>query len=175
MLREITKASGIDVPETTELETALDDIIEREKAAKKEIDIEDAMKLSELNDKAKAEDMRLMGMEKISETKKRKKEKRDGEVGLRPLEFMREKMAKDQELKKEKMELRRQEQKKMQEQHVTLLQQMQLQQVNQSNQNEGCGTCLHAAGSATITNHGDSCRKALEKAVNNVLAIVKKA
>ena len=34
-LREITKASGIDVPEPTELETTLDDIIEREKAAKR--------------------------------------------------------------------------------------------------------------------------------------------
>ena len=108
------------------------------------VDIEEAIKLSELEDKAKAEDMRLMAMEKVRETKKRKsteaddvskgKGKKGRRSGAETLEFMREKMAKDQELKREEIELQRDEEKKMQEQHATLLQQMQLQQVNQSNQ-----------------------------------------
>ena len=54
--------------------------------------------------------------------------------GAETLEFMREKLAREQKRKKEEIELQRDEQKKMQEQHTTLLQQMQLQQVNQSNQ-----------------------------------------
>ena len=63
---------GIEVEELSELELALEEIIEKEKAANAQLDLEESVRKNELQDKANAEEMRLQAMEKLGESKKRK-------------------------------------------------------------------------------------------------------
>ena len=140
-IREEEKASGIEVEELSELDLALEEIIEKEKAANVQLDLEESVKKNELQDKANAEEMRLQAMERLGESKKRReaseltagdqKKKKARRSGSDTLDFMREKMEKDMTMKQEEMAQRRSEQQKMLEQQNNLLQQMQLQQVNQ--------------------------------------------
>ena len=137
-IREEEKASGIEVPELTELDVALEEIAEKEQAAQMELDLEESAKKRELQDKASAEEMRLQAMEKLGESKKRReatgvtatgqKQKKARRSGSETLEFMREKLEKDMKMKQEERAERRSEQQKMVEQQNSMLQQMQLQQ-----------------------------------------------
>ena len=143
-IREEEKASGIEVEELSELDLALEEIIEKEKAANAQLDLDESVRKNELQDKANAEEMRLQAMEKLGESKKRKeasgltagdqKKKKARRSGSDTLDFMREKMEKDMTMKQEEMAQRRSEQQKMLEQQNNVLQQMQLQQVNQRQQ-----------------------------------------
>ena len=142
-IREEEKASGIEV-ELSELDLALEEIIEKEKAANAQLDLEESVRKNELQDKANAEEMRLQAMEKLGESKKRKeasgltagdqKKKKARRSGSDTLDFLREKMEKDMTMKQEEMAQRRSEQQKMLEQQNNVLNQMQLQEVNQRQQ-----------------------------------------
>ena len=54
---------GIEVEELSELELALEEIIEKEKAANALLDLEESVRKNELQDKANAEEMHLQTME----------------------------------------------------------------------------------------------------------------
>ena len=136
-IREEEKASGIEVEELSELDLALEEIIEKEKAANAQLDLEESVRKNELQDKANAEEMRLQATEKLGESKKRRedqKKKKARRSGSDTLDFMRENMEKDMTMKQEEMAQRRSEQQKMLEQQNNVLNQMQLQQVNQRQQ-----------------------------------------
>ena len=143
-IREEENASGIEVEELSELDLALEEIKEKEKAANVQLDLEESVRKNELQDKANALEMRLQAMEKLGESKKRKeasgltpgdqKKKKARRSGSDTLDFMREKMGNDMTMKKKEMAQRRSEQQKMLEQQNNVLQQMQLQQVNQRQQ-----------------------------------------
>ena len=62
--------SGVEVPELSELDVALEEIAEKEQAAQVELDLEESAKKSESQDKANAEEMRLQAMEKLGDSKK---------------------------------------------------------------------------------------------------------
>ena len=62
-IREEEKASGIEVEELSELDLALEEIIEKEKAANAQLDLEESARKNELQDKANAEEMHLQTME----------------------------------------------------------------------------------------------------------------
>ena len=62
-IREEEKASGIEVEELSELDLALEEIIEKEKAANAHLDLEESVRKNELQDKANAEEMHLQTME----------------------------------------------------------------------------------------------------------------
>ena len=143
-IREEERASGIEVPELSELDAALEEIAEKEKAAQVELDlIEESGKRSELQDKANAEEMRFQAMEKLGQSKKRKEATGETASGHKKkarrscsdtLDFMREKLENDTKIKQEELTQRRSEQQKIVDQQNNILQQMQLQQVNQRQQ-----------------------------------------
>ena len=143
-IRDEEKASGVEVPELSELDVALEEIAEKEQAAQVELDLEESAKKSELQDKANAEEMRLQAMEKLGESKKRmdttgltatsQKPKKARRSGSETLEFMREKLEKDMKMKQEERAERRSEQQKITEQQNGVLQQMQLEQQMQCQQ-----------------------------------------
>ena len=95
---------GIEVEELSELELALEEIIEKEKAANAQLDLEESVRKNELQDKANAEEMHLQAMEKLGESKKRKeasgltagdqKKKKAKRSGSETLDFMRKKNGK---------------------------------------------------------------------------------
>ena len=62
-IREEEKVSGIEVEELSELDLALEEIIEKEKAANAQLDLEESVRKNELQDKANAEEMHLQTME----------------------------------------------------------------------------------------------------------------
>ena len=62
-IREEEKASGIEVEELSELDLALEEIIEKEKAANAQLDLEESVRKNELQDKANAEEMHPQTME----------------------------------------------------------------------------------------------------------------
>ena len=62
-IREEEKASGIEVEELSEFDLALEEIIEKEKAANAQLDLEESVRKNELQDKANAEEMHLQTME----------------------------------------------------------------------------------------------------------------
>lgn len=138
IIREEEKASGVEVPELSELDVALEEIAEKEQAAQVELDLEESAKKSELQDKANAEEMRLQVMEKLKESKKCReasgltatdqKQKKARRSGSETLEFMREKLEKDMKMKQEERAERRSEQQKITEQ-MQLQQQMRRQQI----------------------------------------------
>jgi len=137
-IREEKKASGLEVPELSELDVALEEIGEKEQAAQVELDLEESAKKIELQDKANAEEMRLQAMEKLGDSKKRReatgltatdqKQKKARRSGSDTLEFMGEKLEKDMKMKQEERAERQSEQQKITEQQNRMLQQMQLQQ-----------------------------------------------
>ena len=74
-LKSEEKASAIDV-ETTELDDLLEEISEKEKAAKEKLESDEDNKAVE-NDKVAAESMRKEALERMGQTAKRKKEGED--------------------------------------------------------------------------------------------------
>ena len=74
-LREEQKASGIEVA-PTELDMLLEEILEKENAAKGEIESGDSEKRKAEQDKASADTIRRLAMERMSQTNTR-----EGDVG----------------------------------------------------------------------------------------------
>ena len=69
-LREEEKASGIEVT-PTEIDLLLEEILEKEKAARAEIESGDTKKRKAEQDKASADNIRRLAMERMSQTKTR--------------------------------------------------------------------------------------------------------
>ena len=147
------KATGVTSDEPTELENLLDTIIALEENGEAELQETQGTSSKKLQyDRAKAEDVRLKAMEKLSETKKRDssvdesddKPKRQRRSGGDAIEYLSErakvsdqlkaedlKMRKEhQKLEREKMEALREKQMQlqMQQQHADVLKVMQQQQ-----------------------------------------------
>ena len=72
-VREEEKASGIEVEELSELDLALEEIIEKEKAANAQLDLEESVRKNELQDKANAEEMRLQATENLERARSAEK------------------------------------------------------------------------------------------------------
>lgn len=117
------KSTGIDV-ESSELDDLLEEILEREKAAKQKLesDDENKRKIAE-NDKTAAEDMRKQALEGMGQTAKRKKGGDDSEAPNKKsrrstvdvVEYLKERAAKEIVLKEQELELRKKEQENMME------------------------------------------------------------
>ena len=112
-LSDEKKESGID-PEMTDIEHALEELIEIENAAETDQAVVNEQKNRKINqDRGNAEDIRKTAMEKFGQTKKRKAE--DGEerkwkrrsTGSETLNFLREKNVRVQEMRREEIELQR--------------------------------------------------------------------
>ena len=112
-LSDEKKESGID-PEMTDIEHALEELIEIENAAETDQALVNEQKNRKINqDRGNAEDIRKTAMEKLGQTKKRKAE--DGEerkwkrrsTGSETLNFLREKNVRVQEMRREEIELQR--------------------------------------------------------------------
>ena len=107
-------ASGLDCEET-KLDKALEEIIEKEKAANDARGLQDDNKKAE---KAATEEQRNRAVERLGETKKRNAEKQDEQAqtarkGRRStseaVQFLKEKSERESVLRKEDLELRRKE------------------------------------------------------------------
>lgn len=116
-IRAEEKASGIAPDEPTELDELLEQIIALEESSEAELQDASAQKKAKLeNDKAKAEDIRLKAMEKISDTKKRASEEgsegstRKRRSGADAIAYLSERAELNYELKEKELELKRQEQ-----------------------------------------------------------------
>ena len=125
-------ASGIDCQET-KLDKALEEIIEKEKAATDARSLQDDNKKTE---KAAAEEHRNRAVERLGETKKRNAEKQDEKAqtakkGRRStsevVEFLKEKSERESVLRKEDLELRRKELSQKEDMMKMLAQQQQQQ------------------------------------------------
>ena len=141
------KSTGIDV-ETSELDVLLEEILEKDNAAKEKMESDDGnkRKIAE-NDKIAAEDMRKQALERMGQTAKRKKGGDESEATKKKsrrstadaVEYLKERAAKEIALKEQELELTKKEQENMMErdkeknQHQenlisTMLQQQQQQQ-----------------------------------------------
>lgn len=141
-LREEEEASGIDT-EMTEVEDALEDIIEIEDASAKQVEYESGVKMKELDkEKQSAEDARKKAMEKLGETQKRKgtDKENEGQIkkkrsnGSDTLVFLREKNVLQVEMKKEEMELQRKTLELQEKKHEALMNMVVQQQQQQNKQ-----------------------------------------
>ena len=147
-LRMEERASGIEV-EQTELERLIDEILEREKNAKRELDSKDREKKSKADkEKATAEQVRKQAMERMAkrsddQENKEKKPKIRRSTGD-AIDYLRERSENDREYKKEELEVRKREievqaekqdqaQKQQQAMFSALMAQIQQQQQQQQN------------------------------------------
>ena len=147
-LRMEERASGIEV-EQTELERLIDEILEREKDAKRELDSKYREKKSKADkEKATAEQVRKQAMERMAkrsddQENKQKKPKIRRSTGD-AIEYLRERSENDREHKKEELEVRKREievqaekqdqaQKQQQAMFSALMAQIQQQQQQQQN------------------------------------------
>jgi len=111
----LEKASGVDVPEETEMEMGLADIIQQFKDCEARATEEKDQKKDEADKEvAQAEEFRRQSLETIGETKKRTTEDECNKVGKRrksdgTIEYLREKNVHEQELRKQEMELKKAE------------------------------------------------------------------
>ena len=117
------KSTGIDV-ETSELDVLLEEILEKDKAAKEKMESDDGNKRKIVeNDKTAAEDMRKQALERMGQTAKRKKGGDDSEAPKKKsrrstadaVEYLKERAAKEIALKEQELELRKKEQENMME------------------------------------------------------------
>ena len=109
-LKEQTKASGIN-PVPTELDNALESIIERMHVCEEEIlQAEKETETTDVQDKTTAEDLRKRALETFQETRVRKKqEEEEGETSIKrrrsreleTLDFLRQKSEDEQKLRRE--------------------------------------------------------------------------
>lgn len=146
-LREEEKASGIEVT-PTELDMLLEEILEKENAAKAEIESGDTKKRKAEQDKASADSIRRLAMERMSQTKTREgdvgetssKKKKTRRSSHEMFEFLEKKCERDHQMKQEEISLRREEQEtmtammKQQQQQLQNLQAMFLNQQTQQTQ-----------------------------------------
>ena len=115
-LKNEERASGIET-EMTDVEVALEEIIEKEDAAEREVKIVDNQKkMKDSIEKENAENIRNKAMERLGQTQKRKADeaesagrKKRRSSGSDTVNFLREKNEQVQLMHKEEMELRRQE------------------------------------------------------------------
>ena len=112
-LSDEKKESGID-PEMTDIEHALEELIEIEDAAETDQAVVNEQKNRKINqDRGNAEDIRKTAMEKLSQTKKRKAEDSEERkwkrrsTGSETLNFLRENNERVQEMRREEIELQR--------------------------------------------------------------------
>ena len=117
-LRAEERSSGVAPPELTELENLVAEIIVLEETADAEMKEEDeSVKGKAEKEKAKATDMRLTALEKVSETMKRhsgendqeKVKKRERRSSSETMLFLSKKAEKDQELKLEELQLKKEQ------------------------------------------------------------------
>lgn len=133
--KEEVSASGIAVDDVTELETLIDEIIDREKLAEESRDSEGTLKKIEA-DKHTAEEMRKEAMERFGETRKRseaegdqgKQNKRTRRSGNDAVQFLKEKTEKENEFRLEELALRKQHQQQESVRQGQILAMMQQQQ-----------------------------------------------
>ena len=106
-LRDEEKASGIHV-EISELDSLLEEILEREKDGKAKIELQDLDKNKKAEkEKATAEEVRKQAMERMADTKKRENDESDSGNGRKKvrrstsdtIDYLKEKSAKDHDLK----------------------------------------------------------------------------
>lgn len=109
------KASGIAPPDPTEVETGIQDIMD--KFDDTSLVESDAKKLEV--EKSKAEEMRKMSLETFSETKKRRSEDQDGDdspkskrrrsTGSETMAFLKLKSEEDKEIRQQELEVKKEE------------------------------------------------------------------
>ena len=117
------KASGI-ADDNSELDDLLEEILEKEKAAKEKLDNDDDHKKKSLeNDKAAAEDMRKRALERVGQTTKRKG--KGGETDAEPskrksrkstgeaVEYLKERASAEIQLRERELEMKKNEQESM--------------------------------------------------------------
>ncbi|CAH3167816.1 unnamed protein product [Porites lobata] len=139
-MRSEERASGID-PEMTEIDVMLEEICEKEEVAEEE---DETKKKKAKAEKESAEKMRLKAMEKLSESQKRK----DRNEEARPkksrksigdaVSYLQEKSKQEIALRKEEIELKKQEEGRiahLSEQQLKMQQEM-LQMIQQQHQNQ---------------------------------------
>lgn len=133
------KGSGITCDDETEVEIAVAEIIEKERAADLERkENSNTLTKKDENDKASAEEVRLKAMERLGQTKKRKTDSECAEVAppksrrnaSEAVQYLKEKFAQENEIRKEELEVR----KKEQESHVSQYKLMMEQQGQQQQQ-----------------------------------------
>ena len=115
--REEEKASGIDVPELTELDALLEEIREREKSAEEKSDaLRNERKAKDEKEKAKAEEIRQAALQTIANRKsdnidsgKKPKKAKLRRSTSDAIGFLAEKSEKERELKKEELAIRKRE------------------------------------------------------------------
>ena len=117
-LRAEERSSGIAPPEPTELENLVEEILALEETADAEMTEDDeSVKGKAEKERAKATDMRLKALEKVSETMKRhsdendqqKVKKRERRSGSETMLFLSKKAEKDEELKLEELQLKKEQ------------------------------------------------------------------
>ena len=108
--REEDLASRIS-PEDNELDSMLEEMLEREEAAEMQQNEDDEKKKRVEADKVAADDLRRKAMEKLSDTKKRKGQDSDKpkkkKVNTETLKYLREKTASEMNIRKEELELKK--------------------------------------------------------------------
>ena len=143
-LREEERVSGIDCEET-QLDTAVEEILDKEKAADMERN-EQAGTLTKQHqsEKASAEEVRHQAMERLGKTQKRNADMEEGKPSKRgkrrssdAVEYLKEKFELESKLRKDEMEFKKNEQKMLMDQqsqmHKQQLEMMKMvQQQNQS-------------------------------------------
>ena len=117
--RKEEKASGIDVPELTELDALLEEIREREKSAEEKSDaLRNERKAKDEKEKAKAEEIRQAALQTIAIRKLKSDDIDSGEKPKKAklrrstsdaIGFLAEKSEKERELKKEELAIRKRE------------------------------------------------------------------
>lgn len=113
-LRMEEKASGIEV-EQTELEKLIEEILEREKNAKNELESKEREKKSKAEkEKASAEEVRKQAMERMAKRKGDDEENREKKPKIRrstadAIDYLREKSSNEKEYRKEELEIRKRE------------------------------------------------------------------
>ena len=117
-LKREEKESGIET-DMTEVEMALEELIEKEDAAETEQRVvENQKKVKDSQDRENAESVRKKAMERLGQTQKRKadegesegKKKKKRSSGSDTLNFLREKNEQVQEMQKQELELKRRKQ-----------------------------------------------------------------
>ena len=114
------RASGIS-DDNSELDNLLEEILEKEKAAKEKLDNDDE---SLANEKAAAEDMRKHALERVGQTAKRKSEEEGPEAEKsksrksrkstgEAVEYLKERASKEIQLREQELEMRKKEQDSM--------------------------------------------------------------
>lgn len=113
--REEEKASGIDVPELTELDALLEEILEREQIAEERTDaLRTEKKAKDEKEKAAAEEIRQAALKTMTKRKSDDSGEKPKKTKVRrstsdAIEFLTEKSEKERELKKEELAIKKRE------------------------------------------------------------------